>query len=156
MLFRSNIPHADDASQLDGTSKSDLIKQIVAQAVAEVRANSGHMQLFKVLKVGKEKVIKHNLHLCPLVDLYQLDYFPVVCYEDNQTYGTWTTFYLHHASEKRLRLEKKDGPVVFLEIQPTDPPIFRIRFSDLLERYKVKYTDDTSLSDVENDFWEAF
>lgn len=153
-----SVPHADDADKLENTSKADLIKEIVAQAVAEVRSNSGYMQLFKVLRTGKEKVIKHNLHLCPLVDVYQLDYFPVVCAEDNQTYGTWTTFYLHHASEKRLRLEKPGGAggAVFLEIEPTEGPVFRIRLSDLLERYKVQYTDDTSLSDLENDFWEAF
>lgn len=150
------VPHADDSDKLEGTSKSDLIDQIVSRAVSEIRANSGYKQLFKVLKVGKEKVIKHDLHLCPLVDVYQLDYFQVVCSEDNQTYGAWTTFYLHHASEKRLRLEKKDGTVAFLEIEPTDGPVFRVRLGDLLERYKVKYTDDTSLSDVENDFWEAF
>jgi hypothetical protein len=146
-----SVPHADNADTLEHTSKSDLIKEIVAKAVAEVRANSGYMQLFKVLKVGKENVIHHNLHLCPLVDLYQLDYFPVVCSEDNQTYGTWTTFYLHHSDEKRLRLEKTGA---FLEIQT--PEAFRARFSDLLQRYKVQYTDDSSLSDVENDFWEAF
>jgi hypothetical protein len=146
-----SVPHADNADQLENTSKADLIKQIVAQAVAEVRANSGYMQLFKVLKVGKENVIHHNLHLCPLVDLYQLDYFPVACSEDNQTYGTWTTFYLHHVDEKRLRLEKTGA---FLEIQHAEA--FRVRFSDLLQRYKVQYTDDTSLSDLENDFWEAF
>jgi hypothetical protein len=148
-----SVPHADDADKLEGTSKSDLINQIVSRAVAEIRANSGYKQLFKVLKVGQEKLIKHNLHLCPLVDLYQLDYFPVVCSEDNQTYGSWTTFYLHHSGEKRLRIEKTGK---FLEIQPSDRPIFRIPLCDLLERYKVQYSDDSSLSDLVNDFWEAF
>lgn len=147
------VPRADDADKLQGTSKEDLIKQIVDRAVAEIRAKSGYTMLFKVLKLGKERVVKHDLHLFPLVDLYQLDYFPVVCSEDDQKHlGVWTTFYLHHCSEKRLRLESGK----FLEIQPTEGPVFKLLFKDLLAQYKVQYDDDNSLSDVEGEFWEAF
>jgi len=149
------VPHADDADKLEDTSKSDLIDQVVKRAVAEIRANSGYMQLFKVLKVGKEKIVKHNLHLCPLVDLYQLDYFPVVCSEDDQTYGTWTTFYLFNAREQKLRWTQNNR-AVFMDVQPTEGPAFHLSFKDLLSHYKVDYNDDTSLDKLETLFWEAF
>ena len=36
-------------------------------------------RIFKKLELCKEKVIVHGLKACPLVDVYQLDYFLVVC-----------------------------------------------------------------------------
>ncbi len=150
-----SVPHADDSDKLEGTSKSDLIDQIVSRAVSEIRANSGYKQLFKILPVGKEVVIHHNLHLCPLVDVYQLDYFPVVCSEDTQTYGTWTTFYLSHEREQKLRWTQ-NGKTVFLDVQPTEGPAFHLSFKDLLSRFKVDYNDATSLDKLETLFWDAF
>jgi hypothetical protein len=151
------VPRAADADKLEGSSKAEIIDEVIKKAVQEIRAKSGYMQLFKVLRLGKEDIVKHDLHLCPLVDLYQLDYFPVVCCEDKQTSAMWTTFYLYHSSEKKLRWAKNEGdrPTVF-EIQPPDAQPFRIAFKDLLDRYKVSYTDDSSLGDLETEFWEAF
>ncbi len=147
------VPRAGDADKLEGTSKTELIDQIVARAVAEVRAKSSYLQIFKVLNVGKEEVVKHDLHLSPLVDVYQLDYFPVVCCEDKETSAAWVTFYLFHESEKRLHF---GTPRTAFEIQPADGQPFRIAFADLLSRYKVEFTDDSSLGDLETEFWQAF
>lgn len=149
------VPRAADADKLEGSSKSEIIDEIIRKAVQEIRAKSGYMQLFKILKGDKENVIKHDLHLCPLVDVYQLDYFPVVCCEDKQTSPMWTTFYLYHSSEKRLRWTDNGTTVVF-DVQPPDAQPFRIPFKDLLDRYKVEYTDDSSLGDLETEFWQAF
>lgn len=152
------VPRAADADKLEGSSKSDIIDEIIRKAVQEIRAKSGYMQLFKILKGDKENVIKHDLHLCPLVDVYQLDYFPVVCCEDKQTSPMWTTFYLYHSSEKRLRWtpEENGGKTIVFDVQPPDAQPFRIPFKDLLDRYKVEYTDDSSLGDLETEFWQAF
>jgi hypothetical protein len=152
------VPRAADADKLEGSSKSDIIDEIIKKAVQEIRAKSGYQQIFKVLRVGKEEIIKHDLHLCPLVDVYQLDYFPVICCEDKQTRPMWTTFYLFHSTEKKLRWvpeERNTSKAMVCEIQPEDQP-FRILFKDLLDLYKVEYTDDSSLGELENEFWKAF
>lgn len=152
------VPRAEDSDKLEGSSKSDLIDEIVKKAVQEIRAKSGYLQIFKVLRLGKEELITHDLHLCPLVDLYQLDYFPVVCCEDKQTRPMWTTFYLFHGSERKLRWAPGEGEVgktTAFDIQVEDQP-FRIPFKDLLDLYKVDYTDDSSVGDLETEFWEAF
>lgn len=152
------VPRAEDSDKLEGSSKSDLIDEIVRKAVQEIRAKSGYLQIFKVLRVGREELIKHDLHLCPLVDIYQLDYFPVVCCEDKQTRPMWTTFYLFHGSERKLRWAPGEGEVgktTAFDIQSEDQP-FRIPFKDLLDLYKVDYTDDSSVGDLETEFWEAF
>lgn len=150
------VPRAEDSDKLEGSSKSDLIDEIVKKAVQEIRAKSGYLQIFKILRVGKEEIIKHDLHLHPLVDVYQLDYFQVVCCEDKQSSAMWTTFYLYHSSEKKLRFGNEGARPTAFEIQPTESQPFRIPFRDLLDRYKVEYTDDSSLGDLETEFWEAF
>lgn len=152
------VPRAGDADKLEGSSKSEVIDEIVKKAVQEIRAKSGYQQIFKVLRVGKEEIVQHDLHLCPLVDVYQLDYFPVICCEDKQTRPMWTTFYLFHSSEKKLRWapeERKLSETTVCEIQPEGRP-FRILFKDLLDLYKVEYTEDSSLGDLETEFWKAF
>lgn len=150
------VPRAGDSDKLEGSSKSEIIDEIIKKAVQEIRAKSGYQQIFKILRVGKEEIIKHDLHLCPLVDVYQLDYFQVVCCEDKQTSAMWTTFYLYHSSEKKLRFGNEGVKPTVFEIQPTESQPFRIAFKDLLDRYKVEYTDDSSLGDLETEFWEAF
>jgi hypothetical protein len=151
----TRVQAAGDADKLAGKTLAELTDEIVRRAVQEIRSDSGYRQLFKVLRVGEEdNIIKHDLHLNPLVDLYQLDYFQVVCCEDKDTYPAWTTFYLHHESEDRVRYAKNDQRGS-LSVQPERGPEFKLKLSELLSRYKVEYDDETSLSDVENDFWQA-
>jgi hypothetical protein len=150
----TRVQAAGNSDKLAGKSLAELTDEIVRRAVQEIRSESGYRQLFKVLHVGEDNIVKHDLHLNPLVDLYQLDYFQVVCCEDKDTYPTWTTFYLHHESEDRVRFAKDDQRGS-LSVQPERGPEFKLKFSELLSRYKVQYDDETSLSDVENDFWQA-
>ena len=107
---------------------------------------------FKVLKVGTENIIEHNLGDAPLVDVYQLNYFPVICSEDDQKSDPWVNFYLYHSSEKRLRLEAEKPAI---EIESAKGPFHRILFSDMLTRYNVSYTEDSTLDDLETEFWKA-
>lgn len=151
----TRVQSAGDAEKLEGKTLAELTDEVVRRCIQEVRAESGYQQLFKVLRVDEDNVVEHGLHLCPLVDLYQLDYFRVVCCEDKDTFPTWTTFYLQHECEKRLRynFEDKRGS---LPVQPDSDPLFKVPFREMLARYRVEYDDDSSLSDVENDFWAAF
>ncbi len=102
-------------------------------------------------------MIAHKLGLEPLVDVYRLNYFPVVYRRDQQTFTGWATFYLFHTSEKKIRFTGPDGKTTTsIEIQPTNGPAYKIAWKILLDRYKVQYDDDTSLDDLLTDFWTAF
>lgn len=150
----TRVQAAGNSDKLAGKTLAELTDEIIRRAVQEIRSDSGYRQLFKVLRVGEDNIVKHDLHLNPLVDLYQLDYFQVVCCEDKDTYPAWTTFYLHHESEDRVRYAKNDQRGS-LSVQPERGPEFKLKLSEMLSRYKVEYDDETSLSDVENDFWQA-
>jgi hypothetical protein len=151
----TRVQAAGNADKLEGKSLNELIDEVVRRAVQEIRAESGYLQLFKVLRLGEDNIVKHSLKLCPLVDVYQLDYFQVVACEDKDTYPAWATFYLHHEGEDRVRYAK-GATRGSLSIQPERGPEFKLKFAEMLSRYKVSYDDETSLSDVENDFWQAF
>lgn len=150
----THVQAADNAGKLEGKSLADLTDEVVRRAVAEVRAQSGYMQVFAVLRVGEPKVIQHNFHLSPLTDVYGLPYFPVLCSEDGQATAMWVNFYLYHSSEKRLRNPDPAGTPRHFDIEPQRGQAFRIPFKDLLSRYRIDYDDDSSISDVETELWD--
>lgn len=151
-----HVARADDSDRLEGLSADELKEDIVKKALDEVRARRGYLQVFRVLEVGKESEIQHDFGACPLVDVYQLDYFPVVCCEDKEEYPAWVTFYLHHSGEGTLRYSGKDEARRTVDIQPRGGPNWRIPLADFLDRYDVSYSGDQSLSDLEGELWEAF
>ncbi|HEU0292211.1 MAG TPA: hypothetical protein VFR47_05720 [Anaerolineales bacterium] len=154
-----SVPFAEDAGKLSGQTTEELTNDIIEKALAQIPSRSGYQRLFKVLKVGEENVVEHGLHEIPLVDVYQLDYFNVICSEDEEKYESWVTFYLYHTSEKKLRLKPATGSTRTsdtIEIEPADSHVYRIPFADMLHRYQVSYTDSSSLDDLETDFWEKF
>jgi hypothetical protein len=152
----TQVPSAQDADHLEGQSLADITQAIIDQALSQMGLRSGYMQLFKKLQVGEESVVYHKLQNSPLVDLYQLDYFLVVASEDDYKYLTWVNFFLYHSSEKRIRFvpEGQNAPVS-VEIEPTDDEPYRVSFADMLARYKVEYTDNSSLDDIEHELWDA-
>jgi hypothetical protein len=91
------------------------------------------------------------------VDVYQLSYFPAVCAKnDTPTDATaeWLLFYLYHADERRLRIPPNTDAI---DIE-TDPK-FRILWKTLIDQFQeqklLDYTDDTTIDDLEVDFWNA-
>lgn len=151
------VQNAENATLLGGKNLGQIIDDILSRVFQEIPKKTGYLRLFKQLKVNEEEVIKHNLKAFPLVDVYQLDYFRVVCSEDgNKPYDEWVNFYLYHSSEKRIRLEKPDNSTESIVIEPTDSHAYKILFKDMLDSYKVEYTADSSLGDVETEFWKAF
>ncbi|MBK8985282.1 MAG: hypothetical protein IPM39_04245 [Chloroflexi bacterium] len=152
----TQVPSAQDAERLEGQSLADITKAIIDQALSQMALHSGYMKLFKKLQVGKESVVEHNLQNSPLVDLYQLDYFRVVASEDDHKYQTWVNFFLYHSSEQRIRfVPDGESTPISVEIEPTGSEQYRVAFADLLARYRVKYNDNSSLSDIENELWKA-
>jgi len=152
----TQVPSAQDADHLEGQSLADITQAIIDKAIGEMGLRSGYAQLFKKLQVGEESVVYHKLQNSPLVDLYQLDYFLVVASEDDYKYLTWVNFFLYHSGEKRIRFvpDGQNAPVS-VEVEPTDGEAYRVSFAEMLERYKVDYTDNSTLDDIENELWDA-
>jgi hypothetical protein len=116
----------------------------------------GYRMLFKRLVLNEEKKIEHQLGRFPLVDIYQLDYFPVVACEDKEcTFPLWTTFYLHETDEKKIRYSGTRG-TGSIDVQPRKSPYFGILLQEMLELYGIKYDEEQSLSDLESKFWSTF
>ncbi len=153
----TEVDHAGDAAKLDGKTPRDLADEIVERALRELAQKSGYRRIHTVLKTNGLRTIEHKLGLAPLVDIYRLEYFPVVYREDDQTYVSWATFYLRHSSESRIRFSPPGGGSgVSVELERPSGPAFKLKFSDLLERYRVEFDDDSSLDDLETEFWQAF
>jgi len=91
------------------------------------------------------------------VDVYQLDYFPAVCSRgEGDNTPVWVNFFLYHTSERTITVKTDGGSTVKAVIEEPDKQLFRVLFSDMLDLYKVKYTDTQTLDDLETDFWTAF
>jgi hypothetical protein len=152
----NQVPSARDAERLEGQSLADITQAIIDQALSEVARHSGYLQLFKKLQVGRESIVEHKLKNAPLVDLYQLDYFQVVASEDDHRYLTWVNFFLYHSSEQRILFVPSDGGQrVGVEIEPSTGGRYRLPFAELLARYKVRYSDNSSLAEIETELWKA-
>ncbi|HEU4947559.1 MAG TPA: hypothetical protein VFT31_10425 [Kribbella sp.] len=152
----THVASADDADHLEGKDLDGLTEEIARRVLDQVRGRTGYQQLFKVMRKDEVTELQHELGTCPLVDVYELDYFKVVCREDDETRLAYATFYLHHRDERRVRVRDASNAQVAVDIQPKDFPELGILFTDLLTRYQVPYTDTTTLEDLETEFWKAF
>jgi len=153
------VPEAENARKLENKTADDLKKEILDLVFQTLPTRTGYKRLFKRLPADKKpNVIKHELGAMPLVDLYQLDKFNAVCSEDGEkSLSEDTLFYLYHTSEKRITFTPQGGARTPVDNEPTDgTPAFRIAFSDMLALYKVQYNDNSSLDNLETEFWEAF
>jgi hypothetical protein len=150
------VDQAGNAGTLEGKNLQQIEDQILTKAFEQLPKRTGYQMIFKRLRKDEEKVIEHKLKACPLVDVYQLDYFEVMCSEDDDKRPLWVNFYLWYSSEKRFKLAGPPKREIVIESTDTKNHPYKIPFSDMLHRYNVKYTDDSSLEDVVTDFWTAF
>ena len=115
------------------------------------------MRIFKMLSAGKEAIIEHGLKDFPVTDVYQLEGFDVVCSEDDvKDKHSGVLFYLYHSSERSIRFRKDDGTIENVPIEGSGEAVHKIPFSTMLAIYHVQYDDDSSLGDLETEFWDAF
>lgn len=153
----TKVERAGDAEKLDGKTPEQLAQAIAEKVLALLQDKRRYLLAFKVLQVGETKKIEHGFGDPPVVDVYQLDYFRVVCSEDDGVYPAWATFYLYHSSEKKIRHAKGDGfEKGVVDIEPKEQPIYKIPFHRMLARYGVEYSSTNSLGDLETEFWQAF
>lgn len=153
---KTSVANADNATKLENKSANEVEDEAVAKALAVLPTRTGYKMIFKRLTTEEEKVIKHDLKACPLVDVYQLDYFEVICAigeEEGDRSDVFVNFYLYNSREQKLKLAGKT-----IEIEPTDGKHhpFKISFAAILDLFGVKYTDTQSLDDLETEFWKAF
>lgn len=160
----TDVDHSTNADKLDGKTSDEIIADAVKQAIEKFRQTAGgYSRTFNVLQLCQEKILKHGFGTPPLVDIYQLDYFKVVCAKgEEKTDQTleWVNFYLYHAVDER-RIPKPVAPTKanvlrYVDIEGPGPQQFRLPFKDMLDLYNVSYTDTTKLLDLEDNFWTAF
>jgi hypothetical protein len=159
LITVKNADHATNADQIGGMNLAALEQYIRDQVAAQLIERSGYMQVLCDLQLSQVKEIRHGLGAYPVVDLYQLEYFPAVCAKGGapaDELAQWALFYLYHDDEKRLRIPPGTE---YIDIESQDQPIFRIKWMTLLGQFKeqklLDYTDQTTLDDVEGDFWNA-
>ena len=155
----TNVAHSTDAEKVGGMTPDQLAQQVFEYVMRQLPKRTGYLSVFRKLVKDDESVIEHKLGACPLVDVYQLDYFPVAASEDGHTFRTLTTFYLHHANESRVKFRPDEPAKAPLESIETDPPKghpFHIPFTEMLQLYGVEMHEDAPLGDIESEFWQAF
>jgi hypothetical protein len=153
-----DVDHAKAADKLGDMTLADITKHILDLAFAQIPKRTGYMQVFLNLKVGVTKNVAHNLKAFPVTDVYQLLRFDAVCATDDTSGDArrdQALFYLYHANERRIYLDKTT-PV---EIESDDRPKFRIVWKNLIDQLVeaklLEYTDDTTLDELEVNFWKA-
>lgn len=152
-----DVDHAKSADQLGGMSLAELTKYILDQAFAQIPKRTGYMQVFCNLQLNADKVIQHNLKAYPVTDLYQLDYFEVVCAKGDKAgdeQAEWALFYLYHADERRIRIPPHTD-AINIETDPKFRILWKTLIDQFVEQKLIEYTDDTTLDDLEIDFWKA-
>jgi len=150
------VDQAGDAGSLEGKTLKQIEDEVLIKVFEQLPKRTGYQMIFKLLKKDEEKVIEHKLKACPLVDVYQLDYFEVICSEDDEKHDSWVNFYLYHTSEKRFKPTNLNTNTIIIESTDSKYHPYKIPFSDMLYRYNVQYTDDSSLEDLVTGFWTAF
>lgn len=152
----SSVKHADDSTTLGGKTTDQLIADILDRVKSMIPGRTGYMQTFNRLKTGVEKVIKHGLAAPPVVDVYQLDYFPVVCSRGEEAAADmveYVNFYLYHSSERRIRIPGQTSSVT---IEDPDRQAFRSAFKDVLALFNVDTSKDgMTIDELEQAFWKA-
>lgn len=152
------VDQAGDSAKLGGKTPKELEESILQRVLSEIPKHRDHRLYFKRLTKDQEKVIEHNLYRCPLIDIYQLDYFPVICAtgeSKDDRRDAYVNFYLYHSSENRFKSLTPGSNATF-EVEPTDGRHrpFRIPFVQMLQLYNVPFTDSSSLDDLETEFWK--
>jgi hypothetical protein len=152
-----DVDHASNSDKIGGQSVADLTKSILDQVFALLPKRTGYMQVFCNLALQNDRIIHHNLKAFPVADVYQLDYFEVVCAKGenaSDNVAEWVQFYLYHADEPRLRIPPSTVPIE-IETKPRYRILWKTLIDQLVDQKLLTYTDDTTLDDLETDFWRA-
>lgn len=152
----TEIANAGDSDKLGGQTPQELLDQFLEKAMQEFPGHTGYRKLFKLLEHDEPNVIEHGLEMCPLVDVYELLPFEVVCAHDEDKHVEKVRLFLYHSSEKKIRdpRPKSEGGGDSVEIEERGEPVFRIALAQMLSVLDVDYDDNNSLQDLEEELWK--
>ncbi|HWP52653.1 MAG TPA: hypothetical protein VN476_00895, partial [Pyrinomonadaceae bacterium] len=157
------VDQSADSAKLGGKTSKELEEEIIKRALAELPKRTGYKMLFRRLRRDRETVIEHKLCMPPLVQVWQLDYFPVICAtgdSKDDRRDAYVNLYLYHSSENKFTSvntpQGQKAPTFEIESTDSQRHAFRIPFWKMLDQYNVPYTDTSSLEDLETEFWKAF
>jgi len=114
------------------------------------------LRVFKRLRRGETATVEHGFGTMPLVDVYGLDWFPVVSSADEMTEPVPVQFYVYHTTDRSARVKRADGTIERITVEDPDDPPARIAFARALEIAGAGYGDETTLGDTVTDFWSRF
>jgi hypothetical protein len=151
----TEVANAGDSDKLGGLTPEELLAQFLEKAMQEFPTQTGYRKLFKRLTANEVNTIEHGLATCPLVDLYELLRFQVVCAHDDDRHVEDVRFYLYHSSERKVRNPRasETGQPPSITIEETDGPVFKIPLAQMLSLLAVDYNDRTSVQDLEEELW---
>jgi hypothetical protein len=121
------VPKSGDSAKLAGKTPEELAQDIIDSALQEVNKRTGYMRIFRKLQVTepdaddkdvKVSLIEHALKDFPVTDVYQLEFFDVICSEDDVKEKESVLFYLYHSSEKKIKTRDSGNQPVEAEIEP--------------------------------------
>jgi hypothetical protein len=150
------VDRAKSADTLGQKTEADLTRDIVEALKALVPGLTGHKVVYKRLQPDEPAVIEHGLGSYPVVDVCELERFPVVGSADGQQWYDRVHFFLYHRTEMKIRRpeDAPPGTPALITIEESRGPAFKQRFEDVLLQYGVKYDGQTALGDVVNEFWK--
>jgi hypothetical protein len=151
------VDQSGDSDKLGGSTPDELEERILKRALAEIPKRTGYKRIFKRLeKKGEPEIVYHGLRSLPLVDVYQLDYFEVICGDDEEKENKFVNFYLYHSDETELKsATPNDKRKIIIESSSEGQFIYKIKFVDMLKELGITYTQTQSLGDVVTEFWQA-
>jgi hypothetical protein len=149
------VDRAKNADALEQKSKAQIVDEIVGQLKALVPGLTGYKVVYKRLQPDEPAVIEHGLGAYPVVDVCELERFPVVGSADGKQWYDQVHWFLYHRTEMKIRRPEgvTEAPPL-VTIEESRGPVFKQRFEDVLLQYDVKYDGQTALGDVVNEFWK--
>lgn len=150
------VDRARDSAKLEGRTAQELADEIVRRAMAALPSRTGYKVVYKRLHPGEPASIRHDLAAYPLVDVYQLASFPAVVSADEVQSVENVHWYLYHRTEMKIRHPKPgDSDPRLVTIEESRGPVFKHTFQSMLDLYGVRFTEQSALGDVVNEFWKA-
>jgi hypothetical protein len=153
---KQSVQHADDSDRLENKTGKEWSEEIVNTAIQQFARRTDYRMLFLRLEAGKTRVVEHNLKMFPLVQIYTLVPFDVVYTEDGDEKATAKAYFYLYNGDVEQRLRVTAGGTGSVEIESSRGDVqFRIPWSEWLALYNVQYDDQSSLLDLEGEFWSA-
>lgn len=151
------VDRARDAAKLEGKTAQEWADEIVARAVRALPARTGYRCVFKRLRWDEPAIVRHGLGAYPLVEVCQLARFQVVASADEVLAVENVCWFLYHRTEMKIRKPKDNTTAsvpALIPIEESRGPVFKHTFQSMLDLYEVKYTEQSTLGDVVNEFWK--